>query len=264
MALRRALTGTPGALRFLSRLPVPQTPFEPPLDAPPEIERIGPGFPLAALLIGLTGALTALTAHAIGLSPWLSSTLAVAVLMGVTGALHEDGLADMADGLGGMNIARRLEIMKDSRIGTFGVLALILGFALRVGALQELMAIDVCASVAALVAAGTLARAAALGVLGVLPPARPGGLAHGIGRPSPATLATAAGLALVIAALLVIPGFGTLAYIGGLIVGILAFFALTRLARAQFGGQTGDVAGAAALMVEIAFLLGLLIFARHP
>ncbi|WGD30555.1 adenosylcobinamide-GDP ribazoletransferase [Ancylobacter sp. WKF20] len=263
-ATGEVLRALPAALRFLSRLPVPRLPFEPAQDGPPDLDRLAPAFPLAGALIGLTGALTALTFALIGLPSLVVATLTVMVLVIVAGGLHEDGLADVADGLGGMTVARRLEIMRDSRLGSFGVLALILAVTLRVVTLQALMDIDILATAAALLAAGAVGRLAPVLMLAALPPARPEGLGHGAGRPSAPARWKAGGLALVIAALTVIPGFGAGALAGGLVLGFLGFSALARLARAQFGGQTGDVAGAAALLVEIAFLLGLLIFARHP
>ncbi len=101
-------------------------------------------------------------------------------------------------------------------------------------------------------------------MVAALPFARADGLARSAGVPSRQSRSAALGLALVIAALMIIPTFGPLSLAAALILGITAFFGIVRLARAQFGGQTGDVAGTATLVVEIAFLLGLLIFARHP
>lgn len=263
-ASRPVFGAVPAALRFLSRLPVPRLPFEPEHDGPPELERLAPAFPLAGALIGITGALMVLLAMLAGLPSLVAATLAVAVLVIVSGGLHEDGLADVADGLGGMTVARRLEIMRDSRLGSFGVLALILAVVLRIGILAALLDRSAGAGAVALVAAGAVGRLAPVLMLAALPPARPEGLGHGAGRPSAGARGTAAALALVIAALLLIPGFGFGALCGSLVLGFLGFSALVRLARAQFGGHTGDVAGAAALVVEIAFLLGLLIFAPPP
>lgn len=257
------LPDVPAALRFLTRLPVPRLAHEGSVDGPPDIERLGPAFPLAAALIGLTGALALLIGHGLNFGDFISATLAVGVLAIVTGALHEDGLADTADGLGGMNIPRRLEIMKDSAIGPFGVVALILGFALRIGALAALASLSVLGAACAIIAAASVSRLSALWILHALPPARPTGLSSSAGRPSRNTMQKAAGIAAVIACTTVIPSFGILSLLAGFLLGIVALFGLTRLADAQFGGQTGDVAGAAVAVVEIAFLLGLLIFARQ-
>lgn len=251
------------ALRFLSRLPL-RLPSEPPIDGPPDLDRLGPAFPIAGAILGLIGALVLIAAHALGLGDFLAATLAVGVLVAITGALHEDGLGDVADALGGNSIARRLEIMKDSRVGSFGVCALIFAFALRIGALAALAGQGAVAAGLGLVVASGVGRLAALWMVAALPFARPDGLARSAGVPSLESRRAALVLALVIAALAIIPTFGPLSLAGGLILGIAAFFGIVRLARAQFGGQTGDVAGAATLIVEIAFLIGLLIFARQP
>jgi len=256
------LPDVPAALRFLSRLPVPRMAHEAEIDGPPDIERLGPAFPIAAAVIGVTGAVALVIGHWLNLGNFVSATLAVGVLAAVTGALHEDGLADTADALGGMSIARRLEIMKDSAVGPFGVVALILSFALRIGALAALASLSVAGAAGAVIAAASVSRVGALWILHALPPARPIGLSSSAGRPSRNTMQKAAAIAAVIAGLLVLPSFGMLSLLAGFLLGIVALFALTRLADAQFGGQTGDVAGAAVAVVEIAFLLGLLIFAQ--
>lgn len=256
------ISDIPAALRFLSRLPV-RLPSEPASDGPPDLDRLGPALPLAGAVIGLIGAAVLIVAHGIGLGGFLAATLAVATLVVITGALHEDGLSDVADGLGGMSVVRRLEIMKDSRVGAFGVCALILAFALRIGALAGLLAIAPLAAAAGLVAAVAVSRLAALWMLAALPFARADGLARSAGVPGAESQRKALLIALVIAALLVFPILGALPLAGGLVLAAAAFLGVVRLARAQFGGQTGDVAGAATLLVEIAFLMGLLIFARH-
>lgn len=256
------LSDVPAALRFLSRLPVPALPFER-ADTPPGIERLAPAFPLAGVVIALVGVVTFIVTHAL-FGDLLAATLTVAVLILVTGGFHEDGLADTADALGGWSVERRLEIMKDSRIGSFGVLALIVGFALRVGALHALAAYGAWTVAGALIAAGALSRLAGPAMLAALPPARASGLSHGAGRPSAAAVRRAAAIAIVIAVLAVFPSLGPLALLSGALLGLACFSGLVRLAKVQFGGQTGDVAGAAILAVEIAFLIGLLIFARHP
>ncbi|TSJ62994.1 adenosylcobinamide-GDP ribazoletransferase [Starkeya sp. 3C] len=258
------LSDVPEALRFLSRLPVPRLPFEAAPGGPPDLDRLGPALPAAGAVLGLIAAAVFLAAHGLGLGGFLAATLAVGTLVAITGALHEDGLADVADALGGWSVERRLEIMKDSRIGSFGVCALVLAFALRLGTLAALAAEGALAAAAALMAAVAVSRLAGLWMLSALPFARADGLARSAGVPGLASRRTAFAVALLIAALLVVPTLGPMALLGGVILGIAAFFGIARLARAQFGGQTGDVAGAATLTVEIAFLMGLLIFARQP
>lgn len=261
--LRDSLRSLPAALRFLTRLPVPAMPFEAAAHQPPDIERMAPAFPLAGALIGLAGAVVMALAFALGLGELVSATLAVAALAAVTGAFHEDGLADMADGLGGMTAERRLEIMKDSRVGTFGVMALIFATALRIGALQGLLHAGVGTAATALVAASAVCRFGGLWILFAFAPARSGGLSGTAGRPGGEAMAAAGVIALLVAAVAVVPTLGVAALAGALAISALVAHGIGRLALARFGGQTGDVAGAAAQLVEIAFLLALLIFARH-
>lgn len=255
------LVQLPAALRFLTRLPIPRFPGEPE-DGPPDLDRLGPAFPLAGALIGLIGAVVYLATLAI-LPPFIAATLAFAALAAITGALHEDGFADTADGLGGSSRERRLAIMRDSRIGSFGAIALILAYTLRIGAVTSLTAEGPFAAAGALVAAAALARAATLFVIAALPSARPDGLAAQAGQPKSATLWMAGIATCAVTIICVVPAMGWVPFAGGIILAVLAAFGLARLAAAKFGGQTGDIAGAAALTVEIAFLLATLIFARQ-
>lgn len=256
------LSHVPAALRFLSRLPVPRFSFEKQTDGAPDIERLGPALPIAGALLGLIGSLVLLAALGVGLKGFLAATLAFGTLAAISGAFHEDGLADTADALGGMSRERRLEIMRDSRLGSFGAVALILAFVLRIGTLDALSSISAMGAAGALIAASALSRVAGLWILYALPPARADGLAHSAGRPSIDSFRQTAVIGLVIAAILVVPTLGALPLLAGLILGTAALFGVTRLSSAQFGGQSGDVAGAAALVCEIAFLIGALIFAR--
>lgn len=219
--------------------------------------------PVAGAVVGLVIGVTLWLSLATGLPATLAAAIALAAGALLTGALHEDGLADVADGFGGgQTRERKLEIMKDSRVGAFGVCALILAFALRIGALVELLAAGPLQAAAGLAAAVSVARLAGLWMLAALPFARADGLARSAGVPGRESRRRALVLALLVAGLLVIPTLGVMALIGGALAGLAAFFLVVRLARAQFGGQTGDVAGAATLLVEIAFLIGLLILAR--
>ncbi|GJD63153.1 adenosylcobinamide-GDP ribazoletransferase [Methylobacterium frigidaeris] len=247
-------------LRFYSRLPVPALPGEIDAHAAPDFRTVPRMLPLAGLVIGLAGAIALAASLALGLGPFLAATLALAFTTLVTGALHEDGLADVADGFGGgTTVARRLEIMRDSRIGAYGAAALVLSYALRIGALATLAdRIGWRVAVAFLMAAA-LSRTAALWPLCHLPPARPDGAAHAVGRPTGATHATAWALCL---AVLVAAALIGLPWLGLCLAGLLAFLAawtLTRMAARLVGGQTGDVIGACQQLAEIAALLALVI-----
>ncbi|MBS7541281.1 adenosylcobinamide-GDP ribazoletransferase [Ancylobacter lacus] len=259
------LCALPPALRFLSRLPVPVMPFETKLDIhlPPDLDRLAPALPLAGALIGALGAAVLVAALLAGLPPLVAATMGVAALVIATGAFHEDGLADFADGMGGMTAERRLAIMKDSRVGSFGVLALVISILLRVAALDGLAADAPVLAAAGLIAASGAARLAGVHVLHALPPARADGMASTAGAVGRAAMLRAGAVALILCAALVLPGLGLLALLAALAAGGLATLLVERSARARLGGQTGDVAGAATQAAEIAFLLALLIFARH-
>lgn len=207
-------------------------------------------FPLAGLLAGLAGALVWLLAGTLNLPAAAAGLLALAAMALLTGALHEDGLADMADGLGGSTRERRLDIMRDSRIGSFGVLALIFALGLKLAAL---LALPGEAVPAALVAAAGLSRALAVALLCLLPAARVDGLGASAAAPAPAQALVALGLALLAALAL----FGPAACLAALFCAGLAAAAVAVTARRAFGGQTGDVLGAQIVLAETAALLAL-------
>ncbi|WP_336486236.1 adenosylcobinamide-GDP ribazoletransferase [Methylobacterium nigriterrae] len=248
-------------LRFYSRLPVPRLPGEPDPHATPDFRTVPRMLPIAGLVLALPAALVLVAAKGLGLGPFLAATLAVAASCLVTGALHEDGLADLADGFGGgATPERRLEIMRDSRIGSYGGIALVLALALRIGALATLLdRTGALATAAALVLAAALSRIAALAPMVILAPARPDGASASVGRPGKATVGLAAGIGLVLCLLAVPFGLppGGLLLMAGLAV--MAVLALTAIAQARIGGQTGDVVGGCQQVGEIAALLGLIL-----
>jgi adenosylcobinamide-GDP ribazoletransferase len=207
-------------------------------------------FPVAGILVGLIGAVVYALAHKFGLPPWPAAALAVAATMLVTGALHEDGLADTADGFGGgADREQKLAIMRDSRIGTYGVCALVVSLLLRVGALASLPGAH--AVVWALIASHAAARATMPALMLALPPARSDGLSHDAGQPPTESVAAAAAIGVVVLILGLHFGRGLLALI--VLAAIAAFAAW--LAKRQIGGQTGDVLGALEQASEIAVLL---------
>lgn len=234
----------PVALALLTRLPLPRLP-----DAAFAVQaRAVWAFPLVGLVIGALAGGAGWAALALGLPPWGAAGLALTAQILLTGAMHEDGLADSADGLwGGQTRARRLEIMKDSAIGSYGVLALILSAGLRWGALAALLPIGI----GPMIAAAALSRAA-LPCLMRLPNARGAGLSHHVGRPG----GTACLLALGLGAALALIAAGPAVLIPGLCAaGALA--GLAALAIARIGGQTGDILGAGQQVAETLLLLGL-------
>jgi len=208
-------------------------------------------FPLVGALVGaLAGAARALGADAFG--PLTASVLAVLVLVVVTGALHLDGLADTADGIGarGGGRERRLAVMRDSATGVFGMLAL-LGWALLLT--SALASLSDHEALLALIAAGAVSRCAALVHADAAPPARRDGLGAAF-HAGPAARAVAAIAAIFVAVLLCGPGPGLAASAAGL----AAAAAITLYARRLLGGRTGDTLGATVALAELSVVLTLL------
>ncbi len=208
-------------------------------------------WPLVGALIAALSTATGTGALWVGLPLPLAAALVLATQIILTGAMHEDGLADSLDGLwGGWDKARRLAIMKDSHIGTYGVLGLGLGLLVRWQAISLLLGAGVLG--VGLVATAMLSRAAMVGVMAALMPARDEGLARSVGRPSAGTTALACALAVLAALLL--PGLPAIALT---LVTALTATLWAAIARARIGGQTGDILGATQQLTEIALLLTL-------
>ena len=233
------------ATAVLTRLPVGA--------AAPEtgaVAAAGWAFPLVGAGIGLICALAFLVAGLLGVPNGPAALLAVAAGLMLTGAFHEDGLADTADGFGGGGTRdEKLAIMRDSRHGTFGIVAIVLSIGLRAAALAALG--DPIHGGLALIAAHAASRGALPAAMRVLSPARPDGLGATAGRPSlaVAVIAAAIGAAVVLAALGPPTGLVALLLAGGAV----ALAAV--LARRQIGGYTGDVLGFFQQIGEIVMLL---------
>jgi adenosylcobinamide-GDP ribazoletransferase len=234
------------SVQFLTRLPLGRA-------APvsgAEIGRASWAFPIAGVLIGLVAAIVYALAHRAGMPSWVAGALAIAATLIATGCLHEDGLADTMDGFGGGDTAeRKLEIMRDSRIGTYGVCALILSILLRAGALASIA--GPWRVLAALIAAHAAARATMPVLMYLLPPARRDGLSFAAGRPPPERIIAAAVLGTVI--LLICLGLWH--GLAALILLAVVIWLMAWLSGNQIGGQTGDVLGAVEQMSEIVILL---------
>lgn len=242
------------AVIFLTRIPIPWRGNWPADLA----ERAFAWFPLVGGLIGAAGGVAYWAFSSAGLPPWLSAACTVAALVWLTGALHEDGLADVADGLGGgRDREQKLSIMKDSRIGTYGAAALILSFAMRIGALAAIA--EPRAVALALIGAHAFSRGLLPALKAVLPDARSTGASASQGRPNNARALVAAVIGISLAA----TALGKLDPMGGgaglLILAVSAASAspLIAMARRQLGGITGDVLGASQQVSELTFLLAL-------
>lgn len=233
------------ALAFLTRLPWPGT-----LPADRRLMDAAWAFPAAGVAVGLVAALGWWTADGLGLPATVAAIVAVAASALATGALHEDGLADVADGFGGGRDAEaKRRIMRDSHIGSYGVLALLLVTAGKLAALAALP--DVETAAVALVAAHALARAAIPALAWWLKPAAADGSGRAAGRPDAAGALWAAAIGTGVA-LAVLPGGIGLA---AALAAAAAAIAVGWLARRQIGGVTGDVLGAAEQAGEVAVLL---------
>ena len=210
---------------------------------------------MASFAIGIIPALVLLASIFAGLPPLFSALLAAAVSAIVTGAMSEDAVADAADGLfGGSTRERRLEILKDSRHGTYGVLTIVFVVGLKIAALSALAAHDPIAAAAVWLAALILARSAGLYLPFALPPARATGAAATAGQVSRNGFAIGLVLALAMASALAFPFVGLAGLVVAGIVVILIVWGWTRLCDRLVGGQTGDLIGALHGLLEIALL----------
>lgn len=207
-------------------------------------------FPVAGLLAGICGAAV------LSIAIWFAVPLTVAVILALlaivlaTGALHEDGLADTADGFGGgANAERKLEIMRDSRSGAYGVLALVFSVGLRAAALVAIA--DPDTAVAGLIAAAALSRGLLPAMMYALPLASSRGLAAAAGQPEKQQVWIAGGIGALAALILLGPSTG----IAAIILAAAAVAGLAAMARKQIGGYNGDTLGAAQQLAEIAILI---------
>ncbi len=225
------------ALLWLSRLPVGRLLPQP----APSLASSLWAFPLAGAILGAIVAAVYLIA-AFFLPAVLAAIVAIGFGIWITGGLHEDGLADFADGMGGRDAVARLQIMRDSRIGSYGALTLGLVTALRIAALA---ALPVWAGAAALFALGAATRSGMVVALYLLPPARSDGLGRGAGVPSAGAVVTAVVIGLIALATMWLCGFWPFVALTASIAAIVAAqLWVGSQAQRRLGGHTGDVLGA--------------------
>ncbi|QLF70761.1 adenosylcobinamide-GDP ribazoletransferase [Peteryoungia desertarenae] len=258
LSLRDIIDETARALAFLSRLPIPDRFF---VGHDGRLTKTVAAFPLAGLLLSLPAAFLMLILLSLHTSALLVALMAITIQIFITGGLHEDGLSDTTDGLGaGRDRQRALEIMKDSRLGSYGALAMILSLGLRVTALAAIAAnLPAISAALVFVAASVGSRALIVWHWSTLPPARPDGVASGAGQPEPEAtrFALLSGLALV--AVTTLPAITFATFLGAIVAAIMAAFAFTSNVRRRLGGQTGDTIGACQQIAETAFLVALAI-----
>jgi adenosylcobinamide-GDP ribazoletransferase len=239
------------ALRFLTRVPVPALV---PHDAA-ALARSTPWFPAVGVLVGVVGAL-AFAAGSVLWSPSVAAFVATGATVWLTGAFHEDGLADAADGLGGGWTAEQvLSIMKDSRIGSYGAVALVLVIGTKVSALAAIGAHDALPAARALVVGHVLGRWSSLPLLYWLPYVRE---QSATGKPFAGSVTVprlVAGSAFALGVMVWALGWRALA--AGLAASVVTALAGTYFRR-RLGGLTGDCLGAANQLVELATYLAVL------
>ena len=236
------MSGFTGAISLLTRIPVTAHADE------FEAEGSVPWFPVVGAGIGVLIALV-YVGSVVLLPAIVAATLAAGGSALLTGAFHEDGLADVADAFaGGSTQKRRVEILDDPRLGTFGVMALTTSFLLRVGAISTL---DTWSALALIPAAHALSRVGVIVLMRRVPPARRGGLGAAYSAsPNPRREMTAVVTGIVLCALLI--GKWTLPAV---VLCAAVALGMGRLARIKIGGTTGDVLGAAQQLGELATLV---------
>lgn len=240
-------------LRFCTRLPLPALPFE---EATYEMPFVTCArmLPIAGFVIGVFAAFILWIADEIGLPAPLAALIAISCLVLITGALHEDGLADFVEGTANVAPEQGLAVMRDSRIGTFGTLALIFGSLARVLSVAVIAAHSFHLAYCVLIATAAASRTLMLFALRLAPAARMEGTAATSELKEP-TLAIAAFIGFVLGLLPLLAGATIGRVILALICGIAASYGIVALARHRLQSLTGDTAGATQQATEIAIYL---------
>ena len=242
-------------LRFFSRLPTGAAPH-----VRPSLSRIALALPFTSVVIGAGPAAVLLGLEWLGTPHFFAATLAVVVMVVVTGAMSEDAVADAVDGLfGGHDIEGRLAIMKDSRHGTYGVCAIVLLLGLRITAIGSID--NPLAAAGVWLAATVMARSGSLWLTVALPPARSGGASASAGMVSRQAFGIGAVFMVVLSFVLAAFAVGVLGLILAYLLGALVVWGWVTLCRRMIGGQTGDLIGALHTLLEITALTAFMMFA---
>ena len=244
MTPRRIAEDIAFCLVFFTRLPLPAFDF-----GGRTLAQAMWAAPLVGVAVGLIAALAYVVALSLGVPVHVAAALALAATMLATGCLHEDGLSDVADGFGGGKTReRKLEIMRDSRIGAYGASALLMSALIRWSAIATLA--NPLYACSALIAAHAASRALLPAFMHLAPPARQDGLGAGAGT----VAADTAYIALAIGAVALL-ALGVSGLVAAAIVLALIFYGFRALCLRQIGGQTGDTLGALQQAGEIAVLV---------
>nr|WP_314084369.1 adenosylcobinamide-GDP ribazoletransferase [uncultured Shinella sp.] len=244
------------SVAFLSRVHVPQRHF---IGHDGKLSRAVAAFPIAGVLIVLPPAALAAVLLAFHAPPLLLAFAVLGVQVLITGALHEDGLSDSADGIGGgRDRDSALAIMKDSRAGSYGVVALVLSFGIRSAAISALALVLTPAGLAmALLAAAAASRTTMVWHWSLLPPARRDGVAASVSEPDRTATVVALVTGIMLAAALLMP-HATIFSLGlSLVAAIAAVLVFNRITLRKIGGHTGDTIGATQQLTEMSVLTAL-------
>ena len=237
------------ALVFLTRLPI-QPGFIFDMSA---LKTACRAFALIGLIVGGVSGTVYILAAYLGLPLFVAAILAIAAQIVITGALHEDAIGDVADGFGGgADKEKKLAIMRDSRVGTYAVVALIIVIGLKVAVLASMP--DPLFGFAFLVVAAAVSRGLMTWALYLMPAAREDGLGRGAGHPDVMAPLLSTVICILIAILILGPQIGAIALLSGIIGASL----MGVIAKRQIGGQTGDVLGAIQQVAEISILVACL------
>jgi len=221
---------------LLTRIPAGRLP-----EPAPDLPQAGWSFPWIGVIVGLITWIAFAGASGLGASPYVAAILGLVALLLTTGAMHFDGLADFADGIGGgRDKAHALDIMRDSRLGTYGVLVLVIACLLWVSCVAS---ISTDLTLLQFIATAALSRAAMLGVLIVMPPARSDGLGA-------SAMGGRGWLSIVLIVVLTVAAFGVVG-LGLILATILPTLAIAFLAYRKIAGQTGDILGASQVGAEL-------------
>lgn len=231
------------AFSLLSRLPVPVDHAR----AGQRGAKAAWAYPIVGVAIGLIAGLLATIVQKAGIPNGMSAVIAIAAMVLLTGAMHEDGIADTADGMGGDTFERKLAIMKDSHIGAFGAIALALSLLARYSGIASISGWHLILTLGAV---GAVSRAAMVIPMHLLPAARVDGLSARNGKSSGTATLIAVGLALATSILLTGPFTGTALALAAIITAAPVYL----YARKTLGGQTGDILGATQQFAEIGAL----------
>ena len=212
-----------------------------------------PVLPFVGAGVGLASGLVFAVVHGVSGAGWLAGVLAVGAAVLATRALHEDGLADTADGLGphGLDPERRLEIMRDSRNGTFGVLAIALSVLIKVACIAQFSG---ATGLVVLIGAHALSRAVIAYPLLAFSPVHSDGLGARAGKPTDNDVWLTVGIGALLAFLLLL-GKGLFVALLAPLAACAAAWAASHWIAKRLGGYTGDTLGAVQQKAEIVFLV---------